>query len=204
MFLLTEREVHTRNFCSDIHDNLFTAAERFCSEWSAMKLSVTCNFTKEKCWMSKEFNKRFSLQTGSTCNVPGDFVTKVKQLNSQSDLICSVPGDFVMKVKQLNSQSDLICNVPGDFVTKVKQRNSQSDLICNVPGDFVTKVKQLNSQSDLIWMASFAGPSYLTVRSSVYIILIWDPCISNFHNLCQTGCNYIRRESQRYALHVNE
>ena len=33
------------------------------------------------------------------------------------------------------------------------------------PGDFVTKVKQINSQSDLIWMTSFAGPSYLTIRS---------------------------------------
>ena len=42
------------------------------------------------------------------------------------------------------------------------------------PGDFATKVKQINSQSDLIWMSSFAGPSYLTMSSSVYIILIWD------------------------------
>ena len=40
------------------------------------------------------------------------------------------------------------------------------------PGDFATKVKQINSQSDLIWMLSFAGPSYLTIRSSVHIILI--------------------------------
>ena len=47
------------------------------------------------------------------------------------------------------------------------------------------KVKQINSQSDLIWMMSFAGPSYLTIRSSVYIILIWDPCIFNLYNLCQ-------------------
>ena len=39
-----------------------------------------------------------------------------------------------------------------------------------LPGDFATKVKQINSQSDLIWMSSFAGPSYLTIRSSVYII----------------------------------
>ena len=41
-----------------------------------------------------------------------------------------------------------------------------------MPGDFVTKVKQINSQSDLISMSNFAGPSYLTIRSSVYIILI--------------------------------
>ena len=40
------------------------------------------------------------------------------------------------------------------------------------PADFFPKVKQINSQSDLISMASFAGPSYLTIRSSVYIILI--------------------------------
>ena len=40
------------------------------------------------------------------------------------------------------------------------------------PSDFATKVKQINSESNLIYMSSFAGPSYLTVRSSVYIILI--------------------------------
>ena len=37
----------------------------------------------------------------------------------------------------------------------------------NKPGDFVTKVKQISSQSDLIWTRSFAGPSYLTIRSSL-------------------------------------
>ena len=35
------------------------------------------------------------------------------------------------------------------------------------PGDFVTNVKQISSQSDLTSMSSFAGPSYLTVRSSL-------------------------------------
>ena len=55
------------------------------------------------------------------------------------------------------------------------------------PGDFITKVKQVNSQSDLISMSSFAGPFYLTVRSSVCIILIWDPCICNLYDPCQTG-----------------
>ena len=55
-------------------------------------------------------------------------------------------------------------------------------MLKNIPtlafqGDFETKVKQTNSQSDLISMSNFAGPSYLTIRSSVYIILIWDPCI---------------------------
>ena len=43
------------------------------------------------------------------------------------------------------------------------------ELETTVPGDFVTKVKQINSQSDLTSMLSFAGPSYLTIRSSVYI-----------------------------------
>ena len=42
----------------------------------------------------------------------------------------------------------------------------------HVPGDFITKVKQVNSQSDLISMSIFAGPPYLTIRSSVCIILI--------------------------------
>ena len=41
-------------------------------------------------------------------------------------------------------------------------------------------MKQINSHWDLISMSSFAGPSYLTIRSSVCIILIWDPCIFNF------------------------
>ena len=40
------------------------------------------------------------------------------------------------------------------------------------PADFVPKVKQINSQSDLISMSSFAGLSYLTIRSFVSIILI--------------------------------
>ena len=40
------------------------------------------------------------------------------------------------------------------------------------PGDVGTKVKQINGQSDLIYMSSFAGKFYLTIKSSVYIILI--------------------------------
>ena len=40
------------------------------------------------------------------------------------------------------------------------------------PGDLVTNVTQINSQSDLISISSFAGPSYLTIRSSLCIILI--------------------------------
>ena len=38
------------------------------------------------------------------------------------------------------------------------------------PGVFSTKVKHINSQSDLISTSSFAGPSYLTIRSSVCIL----------------------------------
>ena len=38
--------------------------------------------------------------------------------------------------------------------------------------DFVTKVKQINNQSDFIWVSSFAGPSHLTIRSSVYIFKV--------------------------------
>ena len=41
-----------------------------------------------------------------------------------------------------------------------------------VPGDFVTNMKQINGQSDLTSMSSFSSSSYLTVRSSLYIILI--------------------------------
>ena len=50
-------------------------------------------------------------------------------------------------------------------------------------------MKQINSQSDLIWMRSFAGPSYLTIRFSVYIILMWDPCI---FSLLQSLPNWIQ------------
>ena len=62
------------------------------------------------------------------------------------------------------------------------------------PGDFITTVKQINSHSDLISMSIFSVPSYLTIISSVCIILIWDPCICNLHNLWQTGSSYIRRK----------
>ena len=72
------------------------------------------------------------------------------------------------------------------------------------PGDFVTKVKRINSKSDLISLLSFASPSHLTIRSSVYIILFWDSWISNPYNLCQTGFSYIRRKPHHYALHFNE
>ena len=61
------------------------------------------------------------------------------------------------------------------MLTNDTQRNGTSriGLYGSVPpGDFVTKVKQINRQSDLIWMMSFAGLSYLTVRSFVYMILI--------------------------------
>ena len=74
-----------------------------------------------------------------------------------------------------------------------------------IPGDFITKVKQINSQSDLISMSSFAGPSYLTIRSCVCIILISDPCICNHHNLCQTGSGYIRQKTHHQCtLNFNE
>ena len=43
---------------------------------------------------------------------------------------------------------------------------------CSLPGDFITEVKQVNSQSDLISMSIFAGPFYLTIKSSVCIVLI--------------------------------
>ena len=83
-------------------------------------------------------------------------------------------------------------------------KENLSDKVYSYPGDFVSKVKQINSQSDLIWMRSFAGPCYLTIKSSVCIILIWDSCIFNLYNLRQTGSNYMRREPQQYALHFNE
>ena len=73
-----------------------------------------------------------------------------------------------------------------------------------VPGDFITKVKQVNSQSDLLSMSSFAGPSYLTIRSSVCIILIWDPCICNLYNLCQTRSIHTLQKPHQCALNFTE
>ena len=58
------------------------------------------------------------------------------------------------------------------WVTEMENRNVHDVLEQTIPGDSVTKVKQNNSQSDLTSMSSFAGPSYLTIRSSVYIICI--------------------------------
>ena len=74
------------------------------------------------------------------------------------------------------------------------------------PGDFVTNATQINSQSDLISMSSSAGLSYLAVRSSVYMILIWDPCVINLYNLCQTGSSYIRRKPHQcvHFISMNE
>ena len=37
----------------------------------------------------------------------------------------------------------------------------------SIPRWFRYEVKQINSQSALIWMARFAGPSYVTIGSSV-------------------------------------
>ena len=66
-------------------------------------------------------------------------------------------------------------------------------------------MKQINNQSDLISMSGFAGLSYLTTWSSVCIILIWDLCICNLHNLCQTGYRYRRRKPhQQRELNFNE
>ena len=47
-----------------------------------------------------------------------------------------------------------------------------TSLFEDIPGDFVTNVKQINSQSNLTSMSNFGSPSYLTVRSSLFIILI--------------------------------
>ena len=72
-----------------------------------------------------------------------------------------------------------------------------------VPGDFVPKVEQIKSHSNLISISNFASPSNLTIRSSVDIILISDPCIFNLYNLCQTGSSYVRQVPHQCPLHFN-
>ena len=72
------------------------------------------------------------------------------------------------------------------------------------PADFITNMTQINSQSELISMSSLASPSYLTIRSSVYMILIWDPWIFNLYNLWQTGSSYIGLKPHQCVLHFNE
>ena len=89
-------------------------------------------------------------------------------------------------------------------MTKIKIDNSLQKQCRVNPGDFVTKMKQINSQSDSFSMSSFAGLTYLTIRSSVYIISTWDPCIFNLHNLFQTWSSYIWWKPHQRALHVNE
>ena len=73
-----------------------------------------------------------------------------------------------------------------------------------LPGDFVKNVRQINSQADLTSMSSFYSPSYLTIRSFLYIILIWNPCIFNLYNLCQTGSSYLGRKPHQCMLPFNE
>ena len=67
----------------------------------------------------------------------------------------------------------------------------------NKPSDFATKVKEIKSQADLIWMSSFAGLSYLTIRSSVYIILMLDPYILN---LLQSLTNSVHLHTSQTSL----
>ena len=50
----------------------------------------------------------------------------------------------------------------------------------------------------------FYGPSYLTVRSSLCIILIWDPSVSDLYDLCQTGSSYLRWKPNQCAFRFNE
>ena len=59
-----------------------------------------------------------------------------------------------------------------DLLCKEDLTFGHSEVESSTPGDFFTNVTQINSQSDLISMSSFAGPSYLTIRSSVYMILV--------------------------------
>ena len=71
------------------------------------------------------------------------------------------------------------------------------------PGDFVTNVKKINSQSDLTLMSSFAGPSYLTVRSSYYVILNSDRIFS-LYNPCLTGSSYLHWKPHQCAPRFKE
>ena len=53
-------------------------------------------------------------------------------------------------------------------------------------------------------MSSFACPSYLTVRSSLYIILIWDHYIFNLYSFCQTEFSYVPHKPHQCTLRFNE
>ena len=71
----------------------------------------------------------------------------------------------------------------------------------HTPGDFVKKVKQINSQSDSILMSSFA---YLTIRSSVCVSLIRDPCIFNLYDVYWTWSCCVLEKLHQCALHFND
>ena len=73
-----------------------------------------------------------------------------------------------------------------------------------VPGDFVTNVQHIKSQSDLISKSSFAGPSYLTIRSFVYIILIWNPCILKLYNAKLDPVTYVGNLTSVHFISVNK
>ena len=60
------------------------------------------------------------------------------------------------------------------------------------------------STSNQIWLPCQVGSSYLTVRSPLYIILIWDPCIFNLYNLFQTVSSYLRRKPHQCVLRFSE
>ena len=66
------------------------------------------------------------------------------------------------------------------------------------------KWNKLTANQNLISTSNFAGQSYLRIRSSVYTILIWDPCIFNLDGFCQTRSNCMRRKSHQCALHLNK
>ena len=87
----------------------------------------------------------------------------------------SPPHRKTRKRQLLASGTAVECENPWSHPKDVRTARLIDPLL---PGDFVTEVKQINSQSDLIWITSFAGLSYLTIRSSVNIILISDPLIS--------------------------
>ena len=70
------------------------------------------------------------------------------------------------------------------FLVSFFSENCNLDLLrCFL--QLVSKVKQISIQSDLTSMSSFAGPSYLTIRSSVFIILLYFQSLKYLQNQFQ-------------------
>ena len=85
----------------------------------------------------------------------------------------------------------------------VMSRGNGNDFYFTDPGDFATRVTEINSQSDLIWMSSFAGLSYLTIRSSNFNLSSLSEFLATFnrYNIFPAEYSDIRQPANVVSVH---